>query len=355
MTRSTAPLRIALVYPGSTLDARRAAKPEDSRFAELFHAINALGARAEPAVYNDDFADEVRHQLMAVDVALVWVNPIQDGHDRTVLDALLREVAEAGVYVSAHPDTILKIGTKEVLYATRTMNWGTNTRLYRSFEELTKTLPESLNSGPRVLKQSRGHSGIGVWRVELEDPAASSLRVRHAERGNLEQRMSFDQFMAICHGYFTKDGRMIDQAWQARLPEGMVRCYVVDNKVAGFGVQGIVALYPAPHGAPPEEAPSPSPRLYHPATLQPYQRLKSLLEDEWLPDLQRRMNLMPEHLPALWDLDFLLGPKNASGEDTYVLCEINASSVSPFPESAIAPLARHAVDVATSARRTRKT
>ena len=48
-------------------------------------------------------------------------------------------------------------------------------------------------------------------------------------------------------------------------------------------------------------------------------------------------------LPVLWDCDFLLGPKTASGADTYVLCEINASSVSPFPESAIVPMARAAL------------
>jgi len=44
-------------------------------------------------------------------------------------------------------------------------------------------------------------------------------------------------------------------------------------------------------------------------------------------------------LPVLWDCDFLLGPKDAAGQDTYVLCEINASSVSPFPDSAVAPIA----------------
>jgi len=35
----------------------------------------------------------------------------------------------------------------------------------------------------------------------------------------------------------------------------------------------------------------------------------------------------------------MYGPKNASGEDTYVLCEINISSVFPFPDEALVPLA----------------
>jgi hypothetical protein len=36
-------------------------------------------------------------------------------------------------------------------------------------------------------------------------------------------------------------------------------------------------------------------------------------------------------LPVVWDADFLYGPKDASGNDTFVLCEINVSAVWPFP------------------------
>jgi hypothetical protein len=39
-------------------------------------------------------------------------------------------------------------------------------------------------------------------------------------------------------------------------------------------------------------------------------------------------------LPIIWDADCLYGPRTAAGEDTYVLCEINVSSVSPIPEQA---------------------
>jgi hypothetical protein len=353
VTASSPPLRIALVYPVDSLEARRASRPETSRFPKLFAAIAALGAQAEPAAYNDDFAAEVRRQLLSVDAALVWVNPIQNGHDRRVLDALLRDVARAGIFVSTQPDVILKIGTKEVLYETRTMAWGADTRRYASLDELRQSLPASLATGPRVLKQCRGHSGIGVWRVERQ-AGAPTLRVRHAERGSVEQIMSPDQFMAVCSSYFANGGLMIDQAWQPRLPEGMVRCYLVGSKVEGFGVQEIVALHPAPPGAPPDEAPPPSTRHYHPATLAPYQGLKHKVEHEWLPELQRRMGLSTEQLPALWDMDFLLGPKDSGGRDTYVLCEINVSSVAPFPDSAIEPLARLAIDAAGKSRRQRR-
>jgi hypothetical protein len=49
--------------------------------------------------------------------------------------------------------------------------------------------------------------------------------------------------------------------------------------------------------------------------------------------------LEKSQLPVLWDADFLYGPKDADGADTFVLCEINVSSVYPFPPDALAPLA----------------
>jgi hypothetical protein len=41
-----------------------------------------------------------------------------------------------------------------------------------------------------------------------------------------------------------------------------------------------------------------------------------------------------DSLPIIWDADFLYGPRDASGQDTYVLCEINVSSVFAIPDQA---------------------
>ncbi len=133
----------------------------------------------------------------------------------------------------------------------------------------------------------------------------------------------------------------------------MIRCYLVHDRVAGFGHQAINALHPAPSGAPPEAAPPPSPRLYHPPTLSEFQLLRQQLEAEWVPAMQRLLGISTESLPVLWDCDFLLGPKSAAGADSYVLCEINASSVSPFPASAVAPIARATLARARAAKERR--
>ena len=126
-------------------------------------------------------------------------------------------------------------------------------------------------------------------------------------------------------------GHMIDQAWQPRLVEGMIRAYLVEDRVAGFGVQAVNALYP---GAGSEPPPPPGPRLYHGPDLPQYQGLKVSLESRWIELLRSRVGLPRERLPLLWDCDFMLGERAACG-DRYVLCEVNVSSVSPFPPSAI--------------------
>jgi hypothetical protein len=330
--------RVALLWHGDQ-EARRAATLKEGRFRGVARALRAVGIVPEPAVYSDELAAEVREQLRGVDGVLVWVNPIEQGRDRTVLDALLREAAELGTFVSAHPDTILKMGTKEVLVRTREMSWGTDTHVYRTLDQLRVELPGRLEGGARVLKQYRGNGGNGIWRVERH--TAGRVRARHAQRGSTEQVLTYEELFARIAAYFTAAGGcVIDQAYQERLPEGMVRCYLVRDRVTGFGHQAVNALYPAPPGASPEEAPQPGPRLYHPPDTPDFQPIRRKMESEWIADLCATLGLERDDLPVIWDADLLLGPKTPSGEDTYVLCEINASSVYPFPEAALEPLAR---------------
>src|SRR5689334_22792961 len=137
-------LKIAILWRGDR-EARRNATPANNRFHRVFEELAAIGIHAEPAVYDEEFADEVRAQLLAADGVLVWVDPIHQGKTREALDPLLREVAARGPFVSAHPDVILKLGVKEVLYRTRHLGWGSDTRLYRSAAEFRAAFPAALS------------------------------------------------------------------------------------------------------------------------------------------------------------------------------------------------------------------
>jgi hypothetical protein len=78
------------------------------------------------------------------------------------------------------------------------------------------------------------------------------------------------------------------------------------------------------------------------------------MESEWIPGLQKLLDIPTDRLPAIWDADFLYGQKTASGEDTYVLCEINVSAVFPFPDQALPKLAQAAAASIANAKRARK-
>ena len=75
-----------------------------------------------------------------------------------------------------------------------------------------------------------------------------------------------------------------------------------------------------------------SPRLYSGPADPRFQRLLAVMERDWTPGLCRTLAIAPDDLPVIWDADFLLGPRTVEGEDIYVLCEINATSVFPIPD-----------------------
>ena len=335
--------RIGVLWRGDR-EARRAATPQNNRYHRVFEELEALGIHAEPAVYADDIADEVREQLLSVDGVLVWVDPIHEGQTRTVLDAILRDVASRGPWVSAHPDVILKMGVKEVLFRTRHLGWGTDTHLYCTAAEFGDAFPSRLQSaGPRVLKQNRGNGGEGVWKVEVVSRPASKtsvVRVLHARRGSMPEEMPLGEFMTRCEPYFAPNGCIVDQPFQPRLPDGMIRCYMGVDKVVGFGHQFIKALIPPPPEGPDSPGAQPGPRIMHGAEAEPFQVLRAKMEAEWTPQMMEILGIDAASLPIIWDADFLYGPRTASGEDSYVLCEINVSSVFAIPDQAPAAIAR---------------
>jgi len=339
--------RIGLLWRGDRR-AEGSLPRADRGLGPLYDAFTTLPVDLEPVPYADDAVDEVREQLLGLDAVLVWVNPIEDGANRALLDALLREVSSQGVWVSAHPDVILQIGTKEVLSRTRGLGWGSDTMLYRSPEEFARGFPERLGKlGRLVLKQGRGNGGNGVWKVELPggEPAQagsdSVVRVQDARaRDGSSEHLSLGSFMAKCQDYFGWSECLVDQTFQDRLADGMIRCYFSHDKVVGFCHQWPKGLLDHdPH----QDAPPAS--VMEGPDVPGYQPLRLKAETEWVPQMTDILGLDAHSLPVIWDADFLYGPKSAAGDDTYVLCEINVSAVWPFP-----PMAAPTVAAAAFAR-----
>jgi hypothetical protein len=345
-------VRVAVLF------RRRGLEPSlNPRLVPMAAALTRGGLDVVSVPYAEGREAETATALAGVDGVLVWADPLSDDGDRHGLDQVLREAAATGVWVSAHPDTVDRLGTKEVLVATRGMSWGSDVHAYDSVEQFQHEFPSRLAAdGVRVLKASRGNGGRTVWKVRLPGgPSLTAPRpaetvvVQHARiRDRSSLRMPLAQLMDICavgFGAWGGAGGLVDQEFISGVTRGIVRCYLVGGQVVGFARQ-------YPDGAVPDGAlrtaagtgPSaqevmglPSPKTMYAPTEPAFAALRQRLETAWVPDTLSRLGLGGGDLPALWDIDLLISDTfdaDEMGEPRFVLCEINASSVIPFPPEA---------------------
>lgn len=358
--------RVAVVFRG--VDA---AAPSNPRLDPVLAALVEVGLSVETVPYVEGRAEQAATRLSMVDGALVWVDPISDDGDRRELDEVLREASRAGTWVSTHPDVVDRLGTKEVLVATRHLSWGCDVHLYRSPEEFRRDFPGRLAAhGVRVLKASRGNGGRTVWKVSLADgPLAARIGsdtqvvVQHARaRDGSSTVMPLSQLMMECHvGFEAWDGhgRLVDQEFIAGITGGIVRCYLVGGNVVGFarqypeGARPLGPLTVDVGSGPSAEAVMglPSPKTMYAPDEPAFGELRHQLEAEWVPAATALLGLASNVLPALWDVDLILADSQGSSSrrpaGRPVLCEVNASSVIPFPPEAprrIAAYVRKALD-----------
>ena len=315
---------IALMVFGEPGSPRNALTEE--KYKKLVSYFNDREFDVESVIYHDSIAAKLALELPRYRAILVWVNPVEQGHDRRLLDALLRELS-GKCLVSAHPDTILKMGTKEVLYLVRRAEFGGDVKLYRSFEDFKQNFFSSNKlTGTRILKPYRGNGGTGVFKIDTSNYNNNRITATHAKGGE-ERVLTIDEFFEEFESYFTANDMLIDQEWNQNIVNGMVRCYLTGAKVTGFGYQEVNALYPKK---------SPGQRYYFSEDCGLFKDLRSIMERSWVPALQQITGIKNEMLPVIWDADFFINEINARNTSKkYSLCEINTSSVSPFPESSI--------------------
>ena len=306
----------------------------EEKYKDLGIAFSENGFDIRSILYNDENADTLISELADFDVVLVWVNPVEQGRDRKKLDKMLGELSSRGCFVSAHPGTILKMGTKDVLYKTKDMLWGSDTEIYADFNDFTTRFPAILSaSGIRVLKQYRGNGGDGVFKI-INKPGQEQVSVVHAKKGEPVRDFSIKEFFLEFESFFLNDGLLIDQPWNKNITNGMVRCYLSGTTVAGFGYQEINALYESKNL--PDTYIPPGKRFYFTENCGLFQDMRNTMESIWVPQLLDKLEMEPEMLPVIWDADFFINdPFTKSVPEKYTLCEINVSSVSPFPPSAI--------------------
>lgn len=323
--------KVAFMIYGDIKSGRDALVEE--KYKDLASCFISHDFNVTSILYNDELAEKLRGDLLKFDAVLVWVNPIEQGNNRKKLDALLVEISDKGCFVSTHPAIILKMGTKDILYNTRDMDWGGDVKIYRTYEDFVSLFHKSLkDSKIRVLKQYRGNGGNGVFKITYV--SAGEVKIIHAIAGHEERRLSWAGFNSEFKLFFSDNGLLIDQEWNKNTMNGMVRCYLSGTKVAGFGYQEINALYELNNKTVPYIPPGK--RYYFTENCGMFSDLKEIMEKSWVPQLQSKLSVANEMMPVIWDADFFINKINEPAiTGKYTLCEINVSCVSPFPPSSI--------------------
>ena len=165
----------------------------------------------------------------------------------------------------------------------------------------------------RVLKQWRGHSGIGVWRVQRAPAdagfgAGSLVRAKHAPRGSAEL---IDELRRV--------RRPHGAVFRGRRPHGRPGLAAAPDRRHGPLLPGAgprrglrpasgERAAPAPGGQTDRRRRRRRARGSITRPILPHlQGLKQRLENEWLAALERTLGIRREDLPLLWDCDFLHG------------------------------------------------
>jgi hypothetical protein len=179
----------------------------------------------------------------------------------------------------------------------------------------------------RVAKQNRGSTGEGIWRVEVIDPpsnGATSIelnsQVKCTEaRDNHVELMPLGEFIDFCVQYLDGEGGMIlDMPFLQRITEGEIRVFMLRNKVVNIV-----------HKKPAESPDAFSATLFSGAkySYESPEQWPTLVDivNKNIPVIQQRLGNYD--LPLIWTIDFILDTDEATGDDRYVLGEINASCV----------------------------
>ena len=237
-----------------------------------------------------------------------------------------------GPWVSAHPDVILKMGVKDVLYRTRHLGWGADTHRYHSSGSFRSEFPSRLRTaGPRVIKQNRGNGGQGVWKVERLPCAAESCGPARAARKPTRRDFAGRLHGSAASRISVGAAASSISAFQPRLPDGMIRCYMSGGKVAGFGHQIIKALIPPPPEGPDSPEAQPGPRIMHGLDSASFQALRTLMENQWTPQMMSTLASDEASLPVIWDADFLYGPPTPAAPTPTSFARSTRVRASPFP------------------------
>ena len=305
-------------------------KGPDGHRKDTIPMVNALKQReqdAEVIFFEIEKREEIFDYVKNNGVAYVSrINPGNLKHEAEYFE-MLRELCNEGVIGMPHPDAMIGYGAKDALVKLRhTTLVPEDTYAYYTIKEFKDIFPKSLVGGERVLKQNRGSTGEGIWRVQLVDalepdttevPLTAKIKCTEAKDNHVEYH-KLDAFMTFCEQYIVgANGMLVDMPFLPRIKEGEIRLFMLRNTPINVV-----------HKKPAEDADSFSATLFSGAQYR-YDR-----PEDWATLVHSFLGQLPEitellggyDLPLIWTADFILDTDDR-GEDTYILGEMNCSCV----------------------------
>lgn len=305
-------------------------KGPDGYRRDTMPMVDALAERGQDAEViffdiekRDDIFDYVKENAVAY---VSRINPGNLAHEAEYFE-MLRELCAEGVIGMPHPDAMIGYGAKDALVKLRnTTLVPKDTFAYYTIEEFKSTFPKSLTGGERVLKQNRGSTGEGIWRVSLVDAlpegaeaAALDAQIKCTEaKDNHVEYHNVADFMTFCEQYIVgANGMLVDMPFLPRIKEGEIRLFMLRNKPINVV-----------HKKPAEDADAFSATLFSGAQYR-YDK-----PEDWAELVHGFLGQLPEitgllggyDLPLIWTADFILDT-NEDGSDAYILGEMNCSCV----------------------------
>ncbi len=295
----------------------------------MVNALKEKGWHAEVVFYEDDKKDKIIDYVIEnFDAYVSRVNPGSIPSGESIYFDMLNKLSDAGVIGMPNPDVMIGYGAKDALTKlTETDLVPDDTYAYYSLEELKDKFPIALSKGERVLKQNRGSTGSGIWRVVVDDernfeagqalPLDCKIKCTEAVDNHVEYHQLGD-FMDFCNQYIVGDnGMLVDMPFMPRIKEGEIRILMVADKPI-FVV----------HKKPAEGADSFSATLFSGAKYRyddpsEWKELMDLFQGE-LAGISDKLG--GYSAPLIWTADFMLD-YDEDGNDKYVLGEMNCSCV----------------------------
>jgi len=305
-------------------------KGEDGHRKDTIPMVDALKQRgydAEVIFFDVDKRDEIFEYVNANALAYVSrINPGNLQHEAEYFD-MLRQLCDEGVVGMSHPDAMINYGSKDVLVKLKSTTIAPDdTYAYYTVDDFWKQFPYSLATGERVLKQNRGSTGEGIWRVQLVDeaptadePVPLTARVKCTEASdNHVEYHELGKFMTFCEQYIVGDnGMLVDMKFLPRIKEGEIRLFMLRHKPVHVV-----------HKKPADAEDAFSATLFSGAQYR-YESPENWKElvDNFLSQLPQITELLGNYdLPLIWTADFILDT-DENGHDTYMLGEMNCSCV----------------------------